>query len=108
MVHIHKVDRMVHGNGIDIKVYGELKIAAGEIIYAYELKLNTLEVLCLTPMVYSHQRGYMASKYIVDKSHYDNYATIDVWTDDGNHVTPGSAEAPSDGSIWLDFIAEGE
>jgi len=108
-VHLHSVERHVHGNGIKIMVHGEIKIAAGEIVYARELKLNTLEVLKLTPEV-SRQGagdvGYMANKWIYRKGEYDNFASIDVYDDGG--VWQDSRTGPSNGSIWLDFDAKGE
>lgn len=107
LIHIHKVDRTVHGNGIDIKVYGEMQIAATEFVFARELKLNTLEVLLLTPMPPSQNGlGYMAQHRIFTKGAYDNYASIDVYDDASNLQTAGTG--PEGGSIWLNFIAEGE
>lgn len=107
LIHIHKVDRWVHGNGIDIKIYGEMQVAAGEYVYARELKLNTLEVLTLTAMPPAwNGLGYIAQHRIVTKGTYDNYASIDVYTDTGVWQSPGAG--PEGGSIWLNFIAEGE
>jgi len=107
LIHIHHVERSVHGNGVAIKVYGEMKIAAGEYVYARELKLNTLEVLLLTPELDKNNTiGYMAQKYIHNKGEYDNYASIDIYADDGTWQSPGTG--PTDGSIWLNFIALGE
>lgn len=107
LIHIHKVDRVVHGNGIDIKVYGEMQIAAGEMIYAWELKLNTLEVLDLTPMQpFNNGLGYMAQVHIKNKGQYDNDASIEVYDDASVFQSPGTG--PDGGSIWLSFIAEGE
>jgi len=107
-VHVHFVERSVFGNGIGIKVYGELKIAAGEIVYARELKLNCLQVLLLTPEVSRGVRthGLLANKWIYHKSEYDNFASIDIWDDNGQWQGPGAG--PSDGSVWLDFEALGE
>ena len=111
-VHIHYVERNVFGNGIGIRVYGEIKIAAGEIVYARELKLNCLQVLLLTPE-HSHQLGrthgaFIPSKWIYHKSEYDNWASIDIYDDNGTWMEPGNAQLPSDGSIWLDFESLGE
>ena len=36
-IHVHYIERDVFGNGIGIRVYGEIKIASGEIVYASEL-----------------------------------------------------------------------
>ena len=107
LVHIHFIERTVQGTGIGIKVYGEMKIAAQEYVYARELKLNTVEVLNLTPETGVHT-GFMAQKYIYNKGQYDNYASIDVFDDAGHEITAGSQYAPEDGSIWLNFEALGE
>ena len=106
LIHIHYIERVVHGTGIAVKVYGEMKVAAGELVYARELKLNTLEVLLLTPNVSYTGHGYMAHAYIHNKGEYDNYASIDVFDDTGTWLSPGTG--PTDGSIWLNFIALGE
>jgi hypothetical protein len=110
-VHVHFVERSVFGNGIGIRVYGEMKIAAGEIVYAREMKLNCLQVLLLTPEVSRTtggraDHGYMAHKWIYHKSEYGNWASIDVYLDDGTWQGPGTG--PTGGSIWLDFEALGE
>jgi len=107
LIHIHHIERVVHGNGVAIKVYGEMKIAAGEYVYARELKLNTLEVLVLTPEVEkNNSTGYIVQKHVYHKGEYDNYASIDIYDHDGTFQSPG--RGPVDGSIWLDFIALGE
>lgn len=109
-VHIHYVERDVFGNGIGIKVYGEIKIAAGEIVYARELKLNCLQVLVLTPE-WGRQPtdiAYIVSKWIYHKSEYDNFASIDIYDDAHVWQNAGRAGLPSEGSIWLDFVALGE
>jgi hypothetical protein len=109
LIVIHYIERTVHGNGIAIKVYGEMKVGAGEVVYARELKLNTIEVLTLTPEYGLQTRGFLAGKWIYNKGEYDNYASIDVWDTAGHRIIPGSAYAPeADGSIWLNFIALGE
>lgn len=107
LIHIHTVKREVHGNGIYIVVEGEMKVHAGQYVYARELKLNTLEVLLLTPELnLNNTQGYMAQKFIYHKGELDNYASIDVYADDGTWQGPGTG--PVDGSIWLDFVAKGE
>ncbi len=107
LIHIHHVARDVHGNGIAIRVYGEMKIAAKELVWAKELKLNTIQVLCLTPEVPSQPTlSYIANKHIYHKGEYDNWASIDIYTDAGTQQDAGAG--PADGSIWLDFIALGE
>ena len=107
LVHIHHIERAVHGNGIVVKIFGEMKIAAGEYVYAREMKLNTLQVLLLTPELnLNNGLGYMAQKYIYHKGGYDNYASIDIYDDNSGFQGPGSG--PVGGSIWLNFIALGE
>ena len=117
LVHIHFIERSVHGNGIAIKVYGEMKVAAKEYVYAREMKLNTVEVLVLTPMTGDHHL-YHVQKYIHAKGEYGNYASVDIWSADGYEMRggeqgrgtliPAATTLPEDGSIWLDFIALGE
>jgi len=112
LIHIYSVERHVHGNGIKIMVHGEIKIAAGEIVYARELKLNTLDVLKLTPEVCRGQTdgttGIIANKWIYRKGEYDNFASIDIYDDDGTWLYAGLRSGLSDGSVWLDFDAKGE
>lgn len=106
-IHVHHVHRDVHGNGIAIRAYGEIKIAAGEFVWAHELKMNTLQVLTLTPEPCRQMNvGYSVHKSIWHKGEYDNYASIDVFDNDGNFQAPGTP--PVDGSIWLNFVAVGE
>lgn len=108
-IEIHKVERAIHGNGIDIKVYGEMLIASQERVYARELKLNTLEVLVLTVMHGGPKTAFLPWKYVYHKGEYDNYASIDIL--DVTHsadAVPGYQYNPDNGSIWLNFIAEGE
>jgi len=107
LIHIHNIKRVVHGNGIAIMVQGEIKIAAGMYVYARDLKLNTLQQLNLTPELnLNNTVGYMAQKFIYHKGELDNYASIDIYSDDGTWQGPGTG--PVDGSIWLDFTAIGE
>ena len=107
LIHIHHVERNVFGNGIAIHVYGEMRIAAGEYFYAREMKLNTIQVLNLTPEIPGRGTlGYMAQKYIYHKGEYDNYGSIDIYDDASTWQSPGTG--PSDGSVWLDFEALGE
>jgi len=101
----------VHGNGIAIRVYGEMRIAAKQVVFAKELKLNTIQVLTLTPEHGAVGAAYTPSKWVYHKGEYDNYASIDILQNiDGTltQLTAGLAGAPSEGSIWLDFIALGE
>lgn len=111
VVHIHYIERSVHGNGVAVKVYGELKIAAKEYVYARELKLNTIQVLLLTCETGNVNNAYTAQKYVHNKGEYDNYASIDVFVhnvaaDTVTEATRGGG--PADGSIWLNFMALGE
>lgn len=115
LIHVHFVERFVHGNGIGIKVYGEVRMAAKEVVFARELKLNTIEVLNLTAETGDHHL-YNVQKYIYHKGEYDNYASVDIWSADGYEMTAGTrvgsvsaaTTLPEDGSIWLDFMAVGE
>lgn len=120
LIHVHHVHRDVHGNGIAIRVYGEIKIAAKEVVFAKELKLNTLQVLVLTPEHMSHW-PFWVNKWIHHKGEYDNYASIDIIspgdtnsfyemfdTGRGSALDPQQTVLPYDGSIWLDFVALGE
>lgn len=113
LVHIHFIERSVFGNGIAIRVYGEMRIAAKEIVWAKELMLNTIQVLVLTPEAPAAQWAYTAQKWIYRKGEYDNYASIDIFSHDTGstdvvELTAGHADAPYNGSIWLNFIALGE
>ena len=106
VIDIHFEERSIHGNGIAVKVYGEMRIAAKERIYAYELGLKTLQVLLLTVETGAHST-YHAQKYVHNKGEYDNYASIDIFEANGTtEMTAG--RGPSDGSIWLNFMALGE
>jgi len=105
LIHIHYVERTVQGSGIAVKVYGEMKIAAKEVVYARELKLNTIETIYLTPLTGTHT-PYIAQAWIYNKGEYDNYASIDVFDHTGTEIVAGSG--PEDGSIWLNFIVLGE
>jgi len=106
LVHIHHVERNVFGNGIAIHVYGEMRIAAKEAVYARELKLNTIQTMTLTAETGSHT-SYNVQKYIHAKGEYDNYASIDIFnTATDAEVTTGNG--PDEGSVWLDFEALGE
>lgn len=105
LIHIHYVERTVAGQGIAIKVYGEMLIAAKEYVYARELKLNTLEVLLLTPEGADHL-PVIAKKWIYHKGELDNYASIDLFDHNGTELIAGQGR--SDGSTWLNFLAMGE
>lgn len=120
LIHIHTIKRDVFGNSIALWVAGELKIAAKEVIFAKELKLNTIQVLVLTPEAANHV-PYIVSKWIYHKGLYDNYASIDIFAptagyelrsgDATQKATPTittNSKLPYDGSLWLNFIAVGE
>lgn len=107
LVHVHYIERNVFGNGIGIRVYGELRIASGEYVWARDLLLNTLQMLLLTPEPNRPTgRGYIAHKHIWHKGEWDNYSSVMIIGDDGSWQGPGTA--PQDGSLWLDFEALGE
>lgn len=105
VIHIHLVERHVHGNAVAIHVYGEMRIAAKEVVYARELKLNTIQTLNLTAETGVHT-GFNPQKYIHDKGEYDNWASIDIFDMAENQIVAG--EGPDEGSVWLDFEAVGE
>lgn len=117
LVHIHYIERTVHGNGIAVKVWGEMKICGKEIVYARELKLNTIEVLLLTPKTGAHGL-YHVNKWVHSEGEYDNYASVDILVPSGTvdelagpqrtTTIPAPTTLPADGSIWLDFHALGE
>ena len=84
-----------------------MKVHSGVYVYARELKLNTLQVLLLTPELNrDNGLGYMAQKFIYHKGELDNYASLAIYDDNSVQQTPGTG--PVDGSIWLDFEAIGE
>lgn len=105
LIHVHHVERNVFGNGIAIHIYGEMRIAAKEVVYAREMKLNTIQTLTLTAETGTHT-GYNPQKYIYHKGEYDNYASIDIFNMAGTEITRGTG--PDEGSVWLDFEALGE
>lgn len=105
LIHIHHVERHIHGNGIVNHIYGEMRIAAKEVVYAREMKLNTIQTMTLTAETGVHT-GYNVQKYIHHKSEYDNYASVDIFDMDGAEVVAG--DGPDEGSVWIDFEALGE
>ncbi len=106
LIHIHHVERSVFGNGIAIHIYGEMRIAAKEVVYARELMLNTIQTLTLTPETGTHT-PYHAQKYIYHKGEFGNYASVDIFTVvDGVELAVDAG--PDEGSVWLDFEALGE
>ena len=116
LIHIHDVERHVYGNGIVTKVWGEMKIAAKERVFAKELKLNTIQVLLLTVESGDHY-PFTPVKWIYHKGEYGNYASVDIFGPSAAYqyeakAKSGEISAPStlphDGSIWLNFMALGE
>ncbi len=121
LVHIHSIRREVFGNEISLWVAGEMKIAAKEVVFAKELKLNSIQVLVLTPEAADHV-PYIVNKWIYRKGLYDNYASIDIFAPTAGYElrtgsrqdqvpTPtigASSTLPYDGSLWLNFVAVGE
>lgn len=117
LIHIHDVERHIFGNGIVVKIWGQMKIAAKEVVFARELKLNTLQVLMLTVESGSHW-PWTAQKWVYHKGEFDNYASIDILspTTDAYQWEAGTrtdaltlpSTLPADGSIWLNFMALGE
>jgi len=105
LIKIYHIERVVDGRGAFVRVYGEMKIAAKEYVYAKELGLKTITTLHLTPETGTHT-GYIAQNWIYNKGEYDNYASIDIFDTGGTEITAG--RGPDDGSIWLNFIATGE
>ena len=113
LIHIHFIERNVFGNGIGIRVYGEVRMAAKEVLYASELMLNTIQVLVMFPEAPCSGPAFTAQKWVYRKGEYDNYASIDIFTHDPadesiEELTAGHADAPYNGSLWLNFIALGE
>jgi len=107
LIHIYSIERKVQGSGVYGIIYGEMKIASGERVWAHELKCNSIEVLTLTPELnINNGLGYMAQKFIYRKGEYNNYASIDVYDDNSTAQIRGTG--PVDGSIWLDFVAKVE
>ncbi len=107
-------DRIVKGEGVFVRVYGEMKIGAKERVYARDLGLRTIQLLMLQPEHGTHN-PYTTAVWIYRKGELDNYASIDIFSMDGyemylNAQTQVSAATtlPYDGSLWLGFIALGE
>lgn len=115
LIHIHDVERHIFGNSTVVKIWGQMKIAAKEIVFARELKLNTLQVLLLTVET-GHHWPWTANKWVYHKGEFDNYASIDIISPQtGYQFEAGSrtdlvvpSVLPADGSIWLNFMALGE
>ncbi len=113
---LHHIERSTFGNGIAVKVFGEMKIAGKEVVYARELALNTLQVLILQPEAADHVM-YGTSTWIYHKGEMDNWASVDIFAPATNYEYTSGARAgtmsapntlPHEGSLWLGFIALGE
>lgn len=104
-IEIHDIVRHVHGNCTVVQSDGEMKIAAKEIVYAYELGMKSIEKLILQPEAANHTM-YTSSVWIYHKGELDNYASVDIFTDTNVEITAGNG--PTDGSLWLGFHAAGE
>jgi len=107
-------ERVVAGEHVFVRVYGEMKIGAKERIYARDLGLRTLQLLMLQPEHGTHN-PYTTGVWIYRKGELDNYASIDIFSMAGfemylnARVTVSAATTlPYDGSLWLGFIALGE
>lgn len=123
LIHIHSIRREVFGNEISLWVAGEMRIAAKEVVFAKELKLNSIQVLVLTAEAGDHV-PYIPVKWIYRKGLYDNYASIDIFAPTAGYElrtligdrqaqvpTPtigANSVLPYEGSLWLNFIAVGE
>jgi len=107
LIHVSNAERSVAGRSVHGKIFGSIKIAAGERVWAHELKLNSIETIVLTPELnLNNGVGYMAQKYVHQPGAYNNYASIDIYDDASNWESAGNG--PVDGSIWLNFVAAGE
>lgn len=115
-VEIHHLERYVSGNGVVTKVFGELKIAAKERVYAYELGMKTIQVLLLQPEAGDHHM-YPSNVWIYHKGEYDNYASVDIFSNAAYQYEAGTrsqsavtapSTLPYDGSLWFGFMALGE
>lgn len=118
LIHVHSIKRNIFGNEISVWVAGEMKIAGKEVVFAKELKLKTIQVLVLTPE-YGTNHMYAVKKWVYQKGYYNNYASIDIFGVDAYQYRRGDEgksssslgapdNLPSDGSMWLNFIAVGE
>jgi len=107
-------ERVVAGEHVFVRVYGEMKIAAKEQVYARDLGLRTIQLLVLQPEHSTHN-PYTTGVWIYRKGELDNYASVDIFSMDGYEMNPdgrvsvsAATALPDDGSLWLGFIALGE
>jgi hypothetical protein len=106
-VEIAAVERHVSGYGTNIKIYGQIKIAARECVLASELKLSTISMMLLTPEnTWGNGAEWAAKVYVRQKGQFDNWASIDVYDSTGAEIIAGNG--PDTGSVWLAFMALGE
>jgi len=108
-------ERFVSGESVHVKVYGEMKLGAKEVIYARDLGLRTMQLLMLQPEHGTHN-AYTTGVWIHNKGELDNYASVDTFSmasyellSSGRSSSLEAATSlPYDGSLWLGFIALGE
>jgi len=107
-------ERVVAGEHVFVRVYGEMKIGAKERVYARDLGLRTIQLLMLQPEHGTHN-PYTTGVWIYRKGELDNYASVDIFSMDGYEMylnaqvaVSAASTLPYDGSLWLGFIALGE
>lgn len=106
IIHIHSEIRHIHGNEVSVTIKGDMRIASKEVVYARDLKLNTIQTMNLTVETGAHT-GYNPQKWTYHKGEYDNYASVDIIdVSDGTEVLAG--DGPDEGSVWVDFEVLGE
>lgn len=115
-IEIQVQERVVAGEHVFVRVYGEMKIGAKETIYARDLGLRTIQLLMLQPE-HRTDHSYTTAAWIYHKGELDNYASIDIFSMDNSYEMKSSGRSgslsaattlPYDGSLWLGFIALGE
>ena len=85
-----------------VEVWGRMQIASGEIVYARDLALKTIQELLLTVDFAYAGRAYSAHKYIWEPDRLDNYASI--WV---TRIPIGAHPENEPGSVWLNWCAYG-
>ena len=81
-----------------VRCQGEMYIESGARLFSYDFDIETIQGLVLTVEGGSTD-SYFATKWVHNKGMKDNWATVWVWDQDGNQVS---------GSVWVNFIADGE
>lgn len=81
-----------------VRSQGEMIIASGDTLYSYDLDMETIQGLVLTVEGGSTD-AYFATKWVHSKGEKDNWATIFIWDTSGSQVS---------GSVWVNFVADGE